>query len=63
MIKKYWNRLRFTERDADRRLRGECISVASRFETKNIADLLRGAQLVYDWLEGGAPPADKAETL
>lgn len=57
---KYWNWLRYTEKDVDRRLRGECITIASRFEIKRVDDLLRGAQLVYDWIETGAVPQEHA---
>jgi len=58
LILKYWNRLRYTEKAADRRLRGECIGIASHYGIKNIPDLLRGSQQVYDWLNGGPAPAE-----
>jgi hypothetical protein len=54
---KYWNRLHFTEKDADRRLRAQCIEIASHYG-KNIPDLLRGSQQVYDWTEGAAAPTE-----
>lgn len=58
LILKYWRRLRFTERDAERRLRGECIGVARSFDPKNVGDLLRGSQLIFEWLTDGKLPPD-----
>lgn len=57
-FKKYWRRLRFTEKDADRRLRSECIGIASHYGVKRVDDLLRAAQQIYDWIECGALPPE-----
>jgi hypothetical protein len=63
-INKYWRRLRYTEDDADRHLRLQCIAIAGQYQPKNTADLLRGAQLIYEWvtvgklmIEGAPPPS------
>lgn len=48
-----------TPEERELRLRGECIGVVTSItQPKNIADTLRGAQLVYDWLKGGPPPVE-----
>jgi hypothetical protein len=50
---------KMTPEERDIRMRGECIGIVSSLtQTKNIADTLRGAQMVYDWLKGGAAPTD-----
>lgn len=59
-FKKYWNRLRFSERDADLLMRGQCITIARAIapEARNIGDFLRGTQQIYDWMNGGRPPPE-----
>jgi hypothetical protein len=57
-LTKYWRRLRYTEKDADQHLRMQCIAVAGQYQPKNMPDLLRGSQLIYDWIKGGSPPTD-----
>jgi hypothetical protein len=55
---KYWRRLRFTDADAERVARHEALNVAMHYETKRIDQLLRGAQMVFDWKRSGTLPPE-----
>lgn len=57
-LEKYWRRLRCTEKDAVRYVRQQCIGIASHYQHKNALDMLRSAQLVYDWTESGVLPPE-----
>lgn len=47
----------------DMQLRGECITVAQAYARASVADMLRGAQQIYDWMKGGAAPEHPVDAL
>jgi hypothetical protein len=38
-----------------------CNAIKKLRRIQNVGDLLRGAQMIYDWMEGGKPPAEMPE--
>jgi hypothetical protein len=53
--------IRPTKEERDLRLRGECLTMSQALTpTTNgrgsVADVIRGAQMIFDWINGGDAP-------